>query len=262
MANETLRFARALVSTNLKASLALRGAFWLQVIFMIANNAIYFSIWFIFFDRFEEIRGWRLGDVGALYGIVATSFGLCVVFAGGVRELARMIIDGDLDSFMTQPKNLLLHTLGSRTFASGWGDIASGLLFLALSGVAHWRELPLVIVAIIASTIVFLSTGVVLHCSAFWLGRIDGIARQIWEFLITFSLYPRTLFTGALKFMLFTVVPAGFIGYLPVGLLQQFRWIDLAAVVAGAAAYAGLALLVFARGLRRYESGNRFGQRA
>ena len=134
MANETLRFARALVSTNLKASLALRGAFWLQAIFMIANNAIYFSIWFIFFDRFEEIRGWRLGDVGALYGIVATSFGLCVVFAGGVRELARMIIDGDLDSFMTQPKNLLLHTLGSRTFASGWGDIASGIFLLTMSG--------------------------------------------------------------------------------------------------------------------------------
>ena len=50
----TLRFLRALVATNLKASFALRGAFWMQVFFMLFNNLIFFVMWWIFFDRFEE----------------------------------------------------------------------------------------------------------------------------------------------------------------------------------------------------------------
>ena len=58
----TLRFLRALVATNLKASLALRGAFWARVVFMMANNLIFFVMWWVFFERFEEVRGWRLPD--------------------------------------------------------------------------------------------------------------------------------------------------------------------------------------------------------
>ena len=257
----TLRFTAALVAMNLKSSFALRGAFWLQAAFMAANNVLFFVFWWIFFDRFEEIRGWRIGDMAALYGIVASGFGTAVVFAGGIRDLARQIADGDLDAFLTQPKSPLLHAAGSGTHASGWGDIASGLGFLVLSGFVEWRTLPLAAVAVLCSAVVFTASGVLLHSLAFWLGRVEALARQLWEFLVTFSLYPRPLFSGALALLLFTLIPAGFIGYLPVELLRGYTAVGLLAAVGGAAAYAVLAKLVFAAGLRRYESGNRFGVR-
>jgi ABC-2 type transport system permease protein len=257
----TLRFAAALVGMNLKSSFALRGAFWLQAGFMAANNLLFFVFWWIFFDRFEEIRGWRIADMAALYGIVAAGYGAAVVFAGGVRDLARRIADGDLDSFLTQPKSPLLHAIASGTHASGWGDMASGLGFLALSGLVSGPTLPLAAVAVLCSAVVFIASGVLLHSLAFWLGRVEALARQLWEFLVTFSLYPRTLFSGALKLVLFTLIPAGFIGYLPVELLRDYSAAGLLAAVAGAAGYALLAQLVFAAGLRRYESGNRFGIR-
>ena len=90
-----LRFAAALVATNLRQSLALRGAFWLQATFMVANNLIFFTTWWIFFRRFQDVGGWRLEDLATLFGVVASGFGLCIVFAGGIRELARAIADGD-----------------------------------------------------------------------------------------------------------------------------------------------------------------------
>ena len=256
-----LRFARALVAINLKSSFALRGAFWLQAAFMAANNALFFVFWWIFFDRFEEIRGWRVADMSALYGIVATGFGAAVVFAGGVRDLSRLIADGDLDAFLTQPKSPLLHAIASGTHASGWGDIGSGLVFLALSGLVGWQTLPLAAVAVVCSAVVFVASGVLLHSLAFWLGRVEALARQLWEFLVTFSLYPRPLFSGALKLVLFTLIPAGFIGYLPVELLRDYTVAGLLAALGGALGYALLAKLVFAAGLRHYESGNRFGVR-
>jgi ABC-2 type transport system permease protein len=253
-----LRFLLALVATNLKSSFALRAAFWLQAIFMIANNALYFVFWWIFFARFEEVRGWGVKDVSALYGIVAFGFGAAVVFAGGVRELSHRVSSGDLDGYLTLPKIPLLHLVASRTTASGWGDMLSGAIFIVGSGMVTWRSWPLALVAVAASAVTFVATGVILHSLVFWLGRIEMVARQAWDFLITFSIYPRPLFGGIMKVVLFTVIPAGFVGYLPYELLRDFQWSGLVAAVGGAAAYAALAAWVFATGLRRYESGNRF----
>ncbi len=257
----TLRFAAQLFATNLKASFALRAAFWLEAAAMLLNNVFYFSIWWIFFHRFEEIGGWHVSDVAALYGVVAGGFGLAVLLAGGVRDLSRQIIEGDLDSLLTQPKSPLLQAVGSRTLASGWGELCTCVLFLWISGLVTPATVPLAALAVVASGVVFTASGVLIHSLAFWLGRIENLARQLWEFLITFSLYPRPLFSGALKLMLFTVVPAGFIGFLPVELLRAFSWSGLAAALAGAVLYSVLAALVFAAGLRRYESGNRIGVR-
>jgi ABC-2 type transport system permease protein len=258
----TGRFLVALVATNLKACFALRGAVWAQTVFMALNNAVFFVVWWIFFERFEEIRGWRLNEMAALFGIAATAYGLAVVFAGGVSDLARKVIEGEIDALLTQPKNVLLHSAGSRSYASGWGDVVSGCLFIAFSGLARLELLPALVVAIAASTTVFVACGILFHSAVFWLGRVENLTRQLWEFLVTFSLYPRPLFTGALKLLLFTALPAGFISYLPVELLQGGSWRVLLWVVLGALFYACVAAAVFSLGLRRYESGNRFGVRA
>lgn len=256
-----LRFLRALVATNWKALVALRGAFLWQVAGMALNNLIFFTLWWIFFDRFDEIRGWRVDDMLALFGVVAAGFGTAGILAGGVRDLARTIAEGELDPLMTQPRNLLLHVVGSRSLAHGWGDLASGLAMVALSGVLSPAKLPLLVVAVLLSATAFVATGILLHSAAFWLGRVESLARTAFEFLVTFSTYPPAIFGGGLRLLLFTVVPAGFIGFLPAGLLRRFAWGDLALACAGALAYAVVAAAVFGRGLRRYESGSRFGVR-
>jgi hypothetical protein len=43
--------------------------------------------------------------------------------------------------------------------------------------------------------------------------------------------------------------------------LREFSWPTLGAALGGAIGFCELAIGVFARGLRRYESGNRFGAR-
>jgi ABC-2 type transport system permease protein len=118
--------------------------------------------------------------------------------------------------------------------------------------------LPLVAVAIAASALVFVATGIVFFSLAFWLGKVETVARQLWELLITFALYPEPLFGGVLRLALFTVLPAGFVGYLPVRVVHAPTFLNVALLVTGAAAYLAVAVLVFDRGLRRYASGSRF----
>jgi ABC-2 type transport system permease protein len=251
-------FTSALTATNLKASLALRSACVIQVVFMVLNNLTFFVFWWALMRHAPVLRGWRIGDVQVLFGIVAASFGLTMTLAGGVRYLGRFIEDGDLDTLLTQPHPVLLYALGLRSQPSGIGDFLSGIAFIAWSGQVSLDKAPLVALAILASAIVVLASGIVFFSLAFWLGNVDSLGRQLWELLITFSLYPEPLFGGALRLALFTVLPAGFVGYLPVRVVQAPSWVDVSGLVIGAGVYLIVAVLAFDLGLRRYASGSRF----
>ena len=254
----SLRYLAALFATSLKSSLALRAAFWTQVVMMALNDILFFCIWWIFFARYPDVRGWTLHDMYAGYGFVALSFGLFTIFADGTRDLAARIVRGDLDPLLTQPRALLPRVALSRSSASAWGDVGFGILLLALSGHAGLERIPAVALLAVASALVLVSTAIVVNSLAFWFGEMDGLPRQLVEFVLVFSLYPSPLFTGALRVVLFTLLPAGFVGYLPAEWLRSPSAAVLLASVGGAVAYAALATWVFHRGLRHYESGNRF----
>jgi viologen exporter family transport system permease protein len=258
MVADNLSFTRALIATNVKATLALRGAFVIQVVFMVLNNLTFFVFWWALLQHVTTLRGWRLADIQMLFGIVAAAFGLAVTVAGGVRHVGRFIEDGDLDTLLTQPKSVLVHALGLRSQPSGVGDLISGLIFIAWSAQVTWRTTPIVAVVIVASALILVACGVVFFSLAFWLGRIETVATQLWELLVTFSLYPEPLFGGALRLVLFTALPAGFVGYLPVRIVHEASFANVALLVVAATAYMALASLIFDRGLRRYASGSRF----
>jgi len=254
-----LRFAAALFATNLKASLAQRAAFAMQVLFMIVNNLVFFIFWWALMNRVDTIRGWRIGDIQVLFGIVAASVGLGGAVTGGVRHLGRLIDDGELDTLLTQPRPVLPYALGLRMQPSGLGDLLSGVGFIVWSGQVSWREWPTVALAVSGSAIVYVACGVVFFSAAFWLGPIESVARQLWDLLITFSLYPEPLFGGLLRFALFTLLPAAFVGYVPADLVRDPTLGRAAALVSGSAVYLALAIAIFHSGLRRYSSGSRFG---
>jgi ABC-2 type transport system permease protein len=251
-----LRFTWALVSIALAESFAKRAAFALQVVAMMLNNLLFFSMWWVLFARFEQIRGYRVGDMEALFGISTIGFGLAVTLCGGSIDLARIVSDGELDALLTQPKSVLLRALASRSIASGWGDIATGVVLLWRSGYHH---VPAILFASVISGVAFAAGFAVLQSSAFWLGRMDSVAKQLIDLLITFSCYPPGAFGTQFKLLLYTVIPAGLVTFLPVELVRDPGLHTAVPALAAVVAYACFAAWVFKRGLRRYESGSRIG---
>jgi ABC-2 type transport system permease protein len=225
---------------------------------MAVNNGIFFTFWIVLFSRVPSVSGYELGDVAVLYGIVAVAHGLAWFFAGGIHFLSRVIHDGELDALIAQPKPTLLYAVGLRSQPSGLGDIVSGLIMIALSGRVGLFGIPLVIASGVAGAVVLVATAVLLHSAAFWLGRTESASRQLYESTLMFSLYPDTLFTGPLRWILFTLIPAGFVGYLPAELIRAPSVSIAVGITLGVTAYAVVAAWVFQRGLRAYSSGSRF----
>jgi ABC-2 type transport system permease protein len=254
----TVRFALALVSTSVRAAMAERGAFIMRAALMALNNAIFFTFWVVLLSRVPSVRGYELGDVAVLYGVVAVAHGVAVLVAGGIMYLARVIHDGELDALIAQPKPTLLYAIGLRSQPSGLGDIVSGLAMIGLSGKVTLFAVPLIVGASLAGAVVLVATAVLLHSAAFWLGRTESASRQMYEVILMFSLYPDTLFTGPLRWLLFSIVPAAFVGYLPAQLIRAPSVGTAVLIAAGTLAYAAIAAFVFDRGLRVYSSGGRF----
>jgi ABC-2 type transport system permease protein len=256
-----MRFFLALLRTSIRASISVRGAFVLESVLMIVNNLVFVLMWWIFFRQFKEIGGWTMKDMIALNAIGMGAYGLMQICFGNVKQLSRIILSGDLDPFMTQPKNLLIHLISSKSFAKGWGFLMTAAILVAIGRFTTIFELALILLSIVSGCLVFTSIAIIAHSMVFWLGSVESVSRKYCDSLFMFALYPTNIYSGLLQFVMFTLIPAGIIGYLPVELLRNFTWPDLAILVASSGGFFILAFVIFHLGLKRYESGNQFGMR-
>lgn len=253
------RFLRALLVTNVQALLAQRANLIFQAALMLLNNLGFFAIWWALFNNVPKIRGWVLADMQLLYGFSTAAYGVTVLLAGGVRQISRWVDQGELDPLLVQPKPTWLYAVGSRAQASGLGDVLSGIFFLAISGRISLTTTPLAAACVLCGACVFLGSALAFYSLAFWVPRTEILSRQLLDFLIMFSLYPESLFSGALRALLFSAMPAAFISYLPVQVIRDAAPGALLWLLLGAAASLALGITIFQRGIKRYASGSRFG---
>ncbi len=251
-----LALAAAYFRLNLRSQLEYRGAFLSQALAMFLNNIVWIVFWGLFFHRFPVLRGWTMNDFITLWAVVAAGFGLAHMVFGNVLILASLIARGQLDAWLLYPRALLPHLLLGRMSATACGDAAFGyLVYLVLvkPDLAHFALFTALTVSV---AIAFVGFGVFTGSLSFYLGNAEGLSEQ-WRFaMITFSTYPATLFDGTVKLLLYTLIPAAFVGYLPVEALRSFSPVDAAYAVGGAFAILAVGAAEFYHGLRRYESGN------
>jgi ABC-2 type transport system permease protein len=227
----------------------------LQVTGMAVNNGFMLALWFMFFAGFRSVGGWGLADMGLLIGLTMTMVGVAGVAFGGYRDLAATILSGEIDALITQPRSILARLLSRETLPSAWGDLAVGALILAVSARLGWRDLPWLAVAFALGLSVYLSAAVAFASLAFWAAGARSLARDLTDFMILVSSYPGSIFSGASRLVVYTLLPAGFVVLTPVSLLRRPGLETLAIEMAAALGYAALAGAIFATGLRRYRRG-------
>jgi ABC-2 type transport system permease protein len=243
------------VGAAIRLSFADRANFWLQLGGMGLNNGFILLMWFLFFAGFRSVGGWRLADVALMIGILAFTVGVTGVFAGGYRDMAAAILREEIDALLTQPRAVLPQLLARESIASAWGDMIVGMVLLAHFAALRWADLPALLFASVGSIAVFLATGILVASLAFWVRGARSFSRDVVDLVILLSSYPGSIYSRAMKFIVYTLVPAGFVVLVPVAFLRQPTLADGILVAAGAVAYSGLATGIFLGGLRRYRRG-------
>ena len=135
------------------------------------------------------------------------------------------------------------------------------ITLIFLGGMTAPHVILLILLGILSSCLVFTSFNVIAHSLPFWMGSVEGLSKKYCDALFLFALYPTNIYSGILQIIMFTLIPAGIISYLPVELVRHFSWFYLLLLVGSSLCFLGIAFFVFYAGLKRYESGNRFGIR-
>ena len=251
-----LRLLGKYFRVNLTGALEYRASFFMQAFGMALSNSAFIFFWWIAFSMLQgRIGGYTFEDMMFVWACNASAFGLSHIVFGNANRLSRLILTGELDTFLLQPKNVLLSALCARTSLASWGDLAYGVILMVLTqrGASAW---VMFVLATMIGSLLITAIAVSAHSMTFFWGDASAFGGMAQEFTLNFSLYPPGIFPGVVRALMYTVMPAGLVAHLPLTLARAFRWELMGALLAGSFVYCGLACLLFYRGLRRYASGN------
>jgi len=189
-------------------------------------------------------------------GVLASAFDIVSLLFGNAFTLSDIISKGRLDYYLSLPRPVLLHTISSRTIASGLGDFIYGFISYGLSGYFSWDGLARYVLATLLAATVFGAFLILTQSLAFWFGTMSNLSGLMLNAMLTFGIYPITLFDSYAKLILFTIIPAALMGAVPAEFIRAFSWQVLGELLLGAIGFLALAIFVFHKGLRRYESGS------
>lgn len=241
---------------NLSSSMEYRTSFLIQTFGMILNNASFIFFWWILFENVESIGGYGFREVMMLWAISSTSFGLTFVLFGNIRRISEMIFNGEIDPYLLQPKDALVNIISSNTVISAWGDVFYGIiLFIGVYGF-DLKSFLLFIFFNITATLIFSSILIFVNSLTFYMGNSQGVAGLVFEFMITFSIYPEGIYKGVAKLVIYTIIPAAFVSLIPVSLIISFSWKWFFILIGVVIFWVSFSYWFFYKGLKKYESGN------
>jgi ABC-2 type transport system permease protein len=253
---KSLRLIGYYFKFNISSVMEYRVSFLLQSFGMILNNSAFIFFWWILFNNVSSIGGYGFKDEMLLWAISSTSYGICFVVFGNVNQITRMILNGELDTYLLQPKDPLVNIACSKTIVSAWGDTLYGvILFFILRGF-DFKGFLLFLLFCITGALMFACVLVTFHSLSFYAGNVEALSQLATEFLITFGIYPEGIFNNAVKYILYTVIPVGFMVYFPARVINGFSPLLLLGVCGAALVWIIIAYSLFYHGLKKYESGN------
>ena len=249
-----MRAVRATMRAAFAEAWANRAGFWTQLSAMAVNDVAWVGFWFLFFHRVGSVRGWDTRDVMLMLAILTSAGGVVLGLLANTRAIGRLAAQGELDAALALPVPPLAYLLVRRVEPVNLGDLVfGGVLFLLLGGLTPARVATYLLGVVVASAVL---TGFLVTTGSlsFFVGRND-VGELSFHSVILFASYPVDVFGGAGKVILYTAVPAAFMGAVPARLVESFDPALAAVAVGVAAVFALLGWATFTLGLRRYASG-------
>jgi ABC-2 type transport system permease protein len=256
-----LRLYLRLLGAHLRSLLEYETDFWIMAaatVLMQVVNVVFLSA---LFAKVPVLNGWTFWGVVLMFGAVALAEGVGSLFFEGMWRLAQRINTGDLDYYLVRPYPVALQVSACEVGINGLSNIVIGGLMIGVA-LAHvdiawstWRVLLGVMLfgsAIAIKVAINLATNAV----SFWLSSPSPLFAMAVHQVGDLARFPLSIYPPVLKAALGAVLPFAFVSFFPIAYLLdngESRWVGLLTPLVAAYCVA-VAMLVFRRGLRRYES--------
>lgn len=250
-----LRVTLKTIKYGLMREMVNKTSFIMNVVFMILNNASFIIQWIVIYSLREDVGGYEFNQILLLWGIAASTYGFSHFIFKKAYSLSDIITNGKLDSFLVQPKNVLISAITTDVEVSAIGDILYGYIVLFISGITL-TKFCLFTLFTVTGAIIITDVAVILGSLSFWFGKSDMIADTGNSLMTNFATYPDGIFKGVSRILLLTVIPVGLTAYFPVWIMTEFDLGLTLIIFAVTVILTILTFIIFYRGLRRYSSSN------
>lgn len=258
------RFFKENMKCNFKSIAEYKSSFFIQAIFMFLNNAFFLLFWGVVLD----VSGDQAGDITLnkilyIWSLPVISYGVAFFFFGGIRDLGRHILEGTLDVYLTQPKNVILNVMCSRMEFAAAGDLVYGIVIgLIATNFDLLRFLFLVSLGVLGA-VFYICVETILRLLTIFIGNTDNIEHTyINTLMISFASYPSEIYGNGIKFLIYTIIPSAYISFVPIDFVITFNIKYLLLFFAAAAIFVGITVALTKFALKRYESGNSISLRS
>lgn len=252
------KFFKQSIKCNLASVLEYKKSFIIQTIFMCFNNLFFLLFWIVVFNSAGgNINGITMNDILYLWSLPVLAYGITYFFFGGCRQLGKYILEGGLDSFLVQPKNILINVMLSKMEFGACGDLIYGLV-IGIFAVEFnlLKFLALVILGCTAS-VFYICTEIIIRLLTIWIGNTDNIENvYINTLMINFSNYPEVIYNNVIKFLIYTIIPSAYIVFIPTKIINSFELKHVVVFVIAILAYVLLTIFMSKKIFKKYESGN------
>ena len=248
------------VKYNIMREMLNKVTFLTNILFMMLNNATFIVQWVILLRLKDNVGGYKMEEIMMLWGLAAGTFGLSHILFARVFSLPDLIINGKLDAYLVQPKNVLLSVMTSATDTSAIGDFLYGMLIICIFCFSVKRVF-LFLLFTVTGAVILTAFALLMGSLSFWFVRAEIVGNHMVGSMASFSTYPDGIFKGAVRLLFYSVIPVGMSIYLPVHIMTSFDVGKLFVVLGYTFLLMGAAAAVFYRGLRRYSSSSLMASR-
>jgi ABC-2 type transport system permease protein len=261
--SRTLAIIPHLVRMYVRTRLEYRGDMILGWLSQIASYASAYTVIALLIIRFDSLGGWRWSEMALLlsFHLFAYSLGASLSFTQ-FRDMEEKVRLGTFDAILVKPVNIWAYLVfsGINIGYTGHFILAIGLMAWAATAVDVAWSLPTILLYVGGLLSAAMSTAAILTMigatALIWVrsNHLYSIYFGFWEL----ARYPLNIFPGPLQLVMVTVVPLGYLAYVPVAVILDKpvpilgEWAGLASLAVGPLCALGGALL-WRHCLRNYQ---------
>ena len=236
---------------------------------MAAGNALItvldFAAVLIIFSHLSAFGGFRLAEMGLLYGTASLALGIGDLVVGSVERLGDRIRSGEVDVWLVRPVPAFVQAAADQFALRRLGRPLQAAVVLAIAVPqldVDWDALRigLLVVSAVCGAVIFAAIFVMGAALQFIAGDAAEVANSFTYGGQQLTQYPLTIFGADIVRAVTFVLPLAFVNYYPVLFVLDKpvplglpSWIGLLCPVV-AVLVSGLGALAWRAGIRRYRS--------
>ena len=208
------------VAISFRAQMQYRASFLLQTLghFLITSSEFVGLV--AVFQRFGQIKGWSLPEVGLFYGMISLAFAIAEAVPRGFDTFGRFVKTGEFDRILLRPRSAALQILGQEFQLMRLGRFIQATIVLAwasrsLQIVWSFPKIALLTASILGGACLFSGIIILQATLCFWTVDSIEIMNCATYGGVEAAQFPLTIYRPWFRGIFVFLIPLATINYFP-----------------------------------------------